>query len=136
LAFAPSSLILANNFLPLNEALCGKTMFLDLVITVSIATPIVFIFMVLYIQALLGVARYFNGILKFLLSMIFYIIFAVVLVAPLVFIIDNIRIQLNESTWYLLFMLLAYGIIVAPSFVYLKKEKLNVLQKAGYFLPR
>jgi hypothetical protein len=111
-------------------------MFLDLVITITIATPIVFIFMVLYIQALLGVAKYFNGILKFILSMIFYIIFAVVLVAPLVFIIDNIRIQLNESTWYLLFMVFAYCVIVAPSFIYLKKVKLNVLQKAGYFLPR
>jgi hypothetical protein len=111
-------------------------MFLDLAITISIATPIVFVFMVLYIQALLGVARYFNGILKFLLSMVFYIIFAVVIVAPLVFLIDNIRIQLNESTWYLLLIIFAYGIIVAPSFIYLKNKKLDVLQKAGYFLPR
>jgi hypothetical protein len=109
-------------------------MFLDLAITISIATPIVFVFMVLYIQALLGVARYFNGILKFLLSMVFYIIFAVVIVAPLVFLIDNIRIQLNESTWYLLLIIFAYGIIVAPSFIYLKNKKLDVLQKAGYFL--
>jgi hypothetical protein len=118
------------------KLLCGKTMFLDLAITISIATPIVFVFMVLYIQALLGVARYFNGILKFLLSMVFYIIFAVVIVAPLVFLIDNIRIQLNESTWYLLLIIFAYGIIVAPSFIYLKNKKLDVLQKAGYFLPR
>ena len=111
-------------------------MYLDLVITISIATPIVFIFMVLYIHALLGVARYFNGILKFVFSTIFYIVFAVILVAPLVFIVDDIRIQINESGWYLLLMFITYAITIAPSFVYLQKGKLHSLQKAGYFLPK
>jgi hypothetical protein len=111
-------------------------MYLDLVITISIATPLIFICMVLYTQALLGVARYFSGIIKFIFSMVFYLVFAVVIVTPLVFIVDDISIQLNESTWYLLLMVIAYGLILTPSFVYLKKEKLHALQKAGYFLPR
>jgi hypothetical protein len=128
--------ILANNFLPIIRALCGNTMYLDLVITISIATPLIFICMVLYTQALLGVARYFSGIIKFIFSMVFYLVFAVVIVTPLVFIVDDISIQLNESTWYLLLMVIAYGLILTPSFVYLKKEKLHALQKAGYFLPR
>ncbi len=91
---------------------------------------------VLYTQALLGVARYFSGIIKFIFSMVFYLVFAVVIVTPLVFIVDDISIQLNESTWYLLLMVIAYGLILTPSFVYLKKEKLHALQKASYFLPR
>ena len=111
-------------------------MFLDSVITISIATPIVFVFMVLYIQTLLGVDRYFNGLSKFIISMVIYIIFTAVLVTPLLFLIDNIRIELKESIWYLLSAFFCYVLIVAPACIYLKAKKINELQSAGYFLPK
>ena len=111
-------------------------MFLDLVITISIATPVVFVFMVLFIQALLDVARYFNGVSKFIFAMAIYIIFTAVLVAPLLFLIDNIRLELKQSIWYLLSALVAYALIVAPAFIYLQTKRINELQSAGYFLPK
>jgi hypothetical protein len=43
-------------------------MFLDLAITISIATPIVFVFMVLYIQALLGIAWHCLALLDILMA--------------------------------------------------------------------
>ena len=135
MAFAPSSLILANNFLPLNEAL-SALMEIELLKYIGIGIPAMFIAMVGYIHLLLGIAKIFRGAIKFILGMAFYLIFAVVAVSPLLYLISKNQLAVQESTYNLVAVLLSYCLIMAPALYYLCKVKIKELQRAGYFLRR
>ena len=102
----------------------------------GIGIPTMFIVMVGYIYLLLGIAKMFRGYTKFIFSMAFYLIFAVVAVSPLLYLISENQLAVQKSTYNLVAVLLSYCLIMAPALYYLCKVKIKELQRAGYFLRR
>ena len=109
---------------------------IELLKNIGIGMPIMFSAMVVYIYLLLGIARVFNGIGKFALSMALYLVFAVIVVLPLFYLIGKNQTAVQESTYSLVAVLVSYGLIMAPAIYYLARVKIKELQRAGYFLPR
>jgi hypothetical protein len=109
---------------------------IELLKNIGIGMPIMFAAMAVYIYLLLGIARVFSGIGKFVLGMVLYLIFAVIVVLPLFYLIGQNQSAVQESTYNLVAVLFSYCLIMAPSIYYLGKVKIKELQRAGYFLPR
>lgn len=109
---------------------------IELLKNIGIGVPIIFAVVVAYIYLLLGIARVFSGIGKFVLGVGLYLIFALIVVSPLFYLIDKNQPAVQESTYNLVAVLFSYCLIMAPSIYYLGKVKIKELQRAGYFLPR
>jgi len=101
-----------------------------------IAMPLLFFVTILYFASLLFIANKFRGIAKTLLSLISYIVFALCLIFPLLYLIHAFREQINASAPYIFIITMVYGIIIFPSLWYLFKYKKKTLQNAGYFLKK
>ncbi len=109
---------------------------IELLKYIGIGIPVMFIAMVVYIYLLLGITNVFSGGVKFVLGIVLYLIFAVVVVSPLMYLISLNQPTIQESMYNLVMVLFSYCLIMAPDFYYLSKVKLKELQRAGYFLPR
>lgn len=109
---------------------------IELLKSVGMGIPIMFIATVMYIHLLLGIAHIFSGIGKFVLGMAVYLVFAVIVVLPLFYLIGENQPAVQQSTYSFVAVLLSYGLIMAPGMYYLGKVKIKELQRAGYFLPR
>ena len=79
---------------------------------IGIGMPLIFIVMFLYIHMLLGIAKKFSGVVKFVLSTLFYFIFAAIMVAPLLLLIVVNRSAIQESMYSLVIVLLGYCCIL------------------------
>jgi hypothetical protein len=111
-------------------------MIIEVIKTIAVGCVVTSIATYLYVHILLVIAKVSSGAIKFVLAMVPYLVISVVLVAPLVFLVSDFRFVLKESAWSMIYVLIAYGVTVFPSFYYLGKVKLIDLRKAGYFRPR
>ena len=111
-------------------------MLIELFITIFCFTPAMLASAIIYAALLLANAKIFSGVFKFTVGLSIYFIFMCIFVSPLFYLIGQYREAANKSTATLLFVLLSYAIIMAPSLAYLLKFKIRELQDAGYFLPR
>ena len=109
---------------------------IELIKLVSIGAPSMFFAVVTYVYLLLGFARKLSGALKLIAGMLLYLVFAVVSVSPLFYLLSENQPGIQESTYELIAVLLAYALIMAPGMYYLGKVKIKELQRAGYFLPQ
>lgn len=131
----PKNRRFAQVFRPLLAAL-SVFMEIELLKNIGIGMPVMLAATVVYIYILLGIAQIFSGIGKFVISMAVYLIFAVIVVLPLFYLINENQPAVQQSTYNLVAVLVSYGLIMAPAIYYLGKVKIKELQRAGYFLPR
>ena len=110
--------------------------YIELLKNVGIGMPVMLAAIVVYTYILLGIAQIFSGIVKFVIGMAVYLIFAVMVVLPLFYLINENQPAVQQSTYNLVAVLVSYGLIMAPAMYYLGKVKIKELQRAGYFLPR
>ncbi len=103
--------------------------------TIIISTPLVFLATILYVNLLLGIANVFGGGLKFILSMCTYALYNVVIVAPFLVLLWDVReaIAVTHAYWQIVIAFISYFAVMYPSFKYLFKTKIESLQRAGYF---
>jgi len=109
---------------------------IELLKNVGIGMPVMLAAIVVYTYILLGIAQIFSGIVKFVIGMAVYLIFAVMVILPLFYLINENQPAVQQSTYNLVAVLVSYGLIMAPAMYYLGKVKIKELQRAGYFLPR
>jgi len=109
---------------------------IELIKTIIVGMPVMLLVTAIYVYLLLGIAKIFNGLIKFIIGMVNYLAFSVVIVLPLFYLISSNQPAIKESTYTLVAVLFSYLIIMAPGLYYLGKIKLKQLQGAGYFLPR
>jgi hypothetical protein len=95
---------------------------IELLKYIGIGIPAMFIAMVGYIHLLLGIAKMFRGAVKFILGMGFYLIFAVMVVSPLL---SKNQLAVQDSTYNLVAILLSYCLIMAPALYYPGKVKIE-----------
>lgn len=88
-----------------------------------------------YVGALLSIAKHFSGAIKMLMALPVYVLYSVVLVAPLFYMLGRFRPEIQASNLYFAGVLLAWTVVVIPSVVYLGKYRIYELRRAGYFLP-
>lgn len=108
----------------------------QILLIVAAAVPGAFLATVVYVALLLHIAKHFSGILKVVAAMPVYILYSVVMVAPLFYMLGEFRPEINASGLSMGIVMLSWGIVVAPSMVYLGKYKIQELRNAGYFLSR
>lgn len=111
-------------------------MAIEIIKTIVIGAFVVFVSVFVYVQLLLGIARLSAGNVKLVLSMIVYLAMCVVLMAALIFLIDNAGFAHQDSMWAVGYTLAAYAAILALGLYYLVKVKKKELERAGYFLSR
>jgi hypothetical protein len=111
-------------------------MIIDFFISVVIGIPVIFISVVAYVHVLLAIAKVFSGIIKFVISMMVYLVFALIVALPMFYLISQNQPAVQESIYSLIAVIFSYCLIMAPAFYYLGKVKIKELQIAGYFLPR
>ncbi|PSV49857.1 hypothetical protein [Photobacterium indicum] len=109
---------------------------IQLLKSICLGIPTMFIAMVMYIYLLLGIAKVFSGAMKFMLSMMLFLVFSGVVVSPMFYLISSNQPAIQESTYTLVAVLLSYFAIMTPAVYYLVKVRIKELQRAGYFLPR
>ncbi|KUJ83850.1 hypothetical protein AWR36_008525 [Microbulbifer flavimaris] len=110
-------------------------MIIEIFKTIAIGAPVVFVTAYAYVHLLLCIAKFSAGIVKLVLSMVVYLASCPLFVAPLIFLVDDARFAIKESTWAFGYVVAGYAAIAAPGFYYLAKIKIQELQRAGYFLP-
>ncbi len=88
-----------------------------------------------YVGSLLSIARHFSGALKMLIALPVYVLYSMVLVAPLFYMLGEFRPEMQTSNLNLSAVLVAWGVVVIPSVFYLGRYRIQELRNAGYFLP-
>jgi len=111
-------------------------MIIEVIKTIAVGCVVTSLATYLYVHTLLAIARVSSGAIKFILAMVPYLVFSVVLVAPLVFLVNDFRLVLKEGAWAVVYVLIAYAVTLFPAFYYLGKVKLVDLRRAGYFRSR
>ncbi|MBE94268.1 MAG: hypothetical protein CMG89_04320 [Marinobacter sp.] len=107
----------------------------QILLVVVVGVPGAFLATLGYVGALLRIAKHFSGALKFLIALPIYILYSVVMVAPLIYMLGQFRSGIQSSNLYLAAVLVAWAVVVIPSVVYLGKYRVHELRRAGYFLP-
>ncbi len=102
---------------------------------VVVGMPAAFLATLGYVGALLSIAKCFSGAVKMLIALSVYVLYSVLLVAPLFYMLGQFRAQIQASNLHFAGVLLAWAVVVIPSVVYLGKYRLYELRRAGYFLP-
>ncbi|MDK2750719.1 MAG: hypothetical protein KYX60_08625 [Halomonas meridiana] len=108
----------------------------QILLIVAAGVPGAFLATVVYVALLLLIAKHFSGTLKVVVAMPVYVLYSVVMVAPLFYMLGQFRPEINASGLSMGIVALSWGVVVAPSMVYLGKYKIQELRNAGYFLPR
>src|SRR5690554_931319 len=106
----------------------------QMLLIVAAGVPGAFLATVVYVALLLLIAKHFSGILKVVVAMPVYILYSVVMVAPLFYMLGEFRTEINASGLNVGIVALSWGVVVAPSMLYLGKYKIQELRNAGYFL--
>lgn len=88
-----------------------------------------------YVKLLLWTSSIFRGLTKFVLVLMIYVVYVVVLIAPLFYMISINHDAIENSVFAIFLVLLLYGVILAPS-LYVVAHYKERLQVAGYFLER
>jgi len=107
----------------------------QILLIVVVAVPGAFLATLGYVGALLSIAKHFSGAIKMLIALPVYVLYSVVLVAPLFYMLGQFRQAIQASNLYFVGVLLAWVVVVIPSVFYLGKYRIHELRRAGYFLP-
>tara|TARA_R110001599_G_scaffold351322_1_gene582905 strand:- start:125 stop:499 length:375 start_codon:yes stop_codon:yes gene_type:complete len=107
----------------------------QILLIVVVGVPGAFLATLGYVGALLSIAKHFSGAIKMLIALPVYVLYSVVLVAPLFYMLGQFRPEIQASNLYFAGVLLAWAVVVIPSVVYLGKYRIYELRRAGYFLP-
>lgn len=94
-----------------------------ILLIVAAGVPGAFLATVVYVALLLLIAKHFSGIMKVVAAMLVYILYSVVMVAPLFYMLGEFRPEINASGLSMGIVMLSWGVVVAPSMVYLGKYK-------------
>lgn len=88
-----------------------------------------------YVKLLLWLSFTFQGSVKFTLSMMVYVVYAMMMVAPLFYMVSINLPSIQNSVLATFLVLFLYGVNMAPSLYVLTQYK-ERLQIAGYFQER
>jgi heme A synthase len=89
-----------------------------------------------YTYALLVISRIFDGIGKFVIGMLAYLVLAALIGGSIVFILQSAEtVSQRQSAPYILAALVGWFLAVVPGFLHLR-SRLPQLQRRGFFLPR
>lgn len=95
-----------------------------------------FLATVVYVALLLSLAKRCTGMIKVLVAMPLYLLYSVLMVAPLFFMIGEYQSEIQASFLSLSIVLVSWGVAVIPSIMYIHRYKIQELRNAGYFVPR
>jgi hypothetical protein len=116
--------------------LCVKvSMIWQILLIVVAGVPGAFLATLGYVGALLSIAKHFSGAIKMMIALPVYVLYSVLLVAPLFYMLGQFRSEIQASNFSLAAVLVGWVAVVMPSVVYLGKYRIQELRRAGYFLP-
>ena len=107
----------------------------QILLVVVVGVPGAFLATMVYVGALLRIAKHFSGAIKMLIALPIYVLYSVVLVSPLFYMLGQFRPEIQASNLYYAGVLFVWAVVVIPSVVYLGKYRIYELRRAGYFLP-
>lgn len=102
---------------------------------VVLGTPAAFLATLCYVGALLSIAKHFSGAIKMMIALPVYVLYSVLLVAPLFYMLVKFRSGIQASNFTLAAVLVVWAVVVTPSVAYLGRYRIRELRSAGYFLP-
>ena len=107
-------------------------MILELLLKTAIGMGVLYLLAIAYVSILLGIARSLSSAARALAAFITYLVFAAVLVAPLLYLLDQYQVKIGQSWGVLAAVMASYLLIAMPAVFYVLRRKPE-LQQAGFF---